>query len=67
MQRVKSVRQQKGVRLLCKLQAILPRRSLLINYKSYTRPHHDSGDVIYDQLANVSFSNIKYNFESVQI
>ena len=37
----------KAVGLLRKLQPILPRRSLLIIYKSFIRPHLDYGDVIY--------------------
>ena len=43
----------------------MPRRSLLIIYKSFIRPHLDYGDVIYDQLSNASFSNknesVQYN------
>ena len=48
-----------------KLQPILPSRSLLIIYKSFTRSHLDYGDVIYDQPYNASFSNkiesVRYN------
>ena len=43
--------------LLCKIQPILPRRSLMIIYKSFTQPHFGYEDVIYDQLPNASFSN----------
>ena len=46
-----------------KLKVILPRRSLLIIYKSFIRSHLDYGDVIYDQLSNALFSN---KVESVQ-
>ena len=46
-----------------KLKLILPRRSLLIIYKSFIRSHLDYGDVIYDQLSNALFSN---KVESVQ-
>ena len=38
------------------MQLVLPRRSLLINYKSFTRSHLDYGDAIYDQPFNASFS-----------
>ena len=31
----------KGIGLVCKLQPILPQRSLLIIYKSFVRPHLD--------------------------
>ena len=47
----------RGIGLLCKLQPILPHRSLLIIYECFIRPHLDCGDAIYDQLYNVSFSN----------
>ena len=53
----------KSIELLRKLQPILPKRSLLIIYKSFIRPHLDYDDVIYDQPSNVSFSN---KIESVQ-
>ena len=53
----------KDIKLLRKLQRILPRRSLLIIYKSSIRPDLDYGDVIYDQPSNTSFSN---KTESVQ-
>ena len=48
-----------------KLQSILPRPSLLTFYKSFTRPHLDYGDVVYDQPSNDAFSNkletVQYN------
>ena len=47
----------KGVGLLCKLSTLLQRESLLSIYKSFTRPHLDYGDVIYDQPLNESLSN----------
>ena len=59
----KTSKATKGIGLLHKLRPILPCRSLLTIYKSFIRPHLDSGDVIYDQLSNRSFSNI---IESVQ-
>ena len=53
----------KDVGLLRKLQAILPRNSLLTIYKSFIRPLLDYADVIYDQSSNASFSK---KIESVQ-
>ena len=47
----------KFVGILRQLRPILQRRNLLIIYKFFTRPHLDYGDVIYDQLSNVSFSS----------
>ena len=35
----------------------LPRKALLILYKSFVRPHLDYGDIIYDQPNNESFCN----------
>ena len=34
---------------------VLPRKSLIIIYKSFVRPHLDYGDLIYDQPNNESF------------
>ena len=55
----------KGIGLLRKLQAILPRTSLLIIYKSFIRPDLDYSDVVYDQPSNDAFSNkletVQYN------
>ena len=45
----------KTIGLLRKLQNILPRSTLLTIYKSFTRPHIDYGDIIYDQANNTSF------------
>ena len=44
----------KTIRLLQKLQNILPREPLLTTYKSFVRPHLDYG-VIHDQHYNNSF------------
>ena len=35
----------KGIEYLRRLVPILPRRSLLLNYKSFTKPHFYYGDV----------------------
>ena len=51
--------------LLRKSQNILPRETLLTIYKSFVRPHHDYGDVIYGQYYHNSFhqtlESIHYN------
>ena len=51
--------------LLRKLQAILPRSSLVTIYKAFMRTHPDYGDIIYDQANKESFhqklESIKYN------
>ena len=51
------------IRLLCKLQNILPRESLITIYNSFIRLHLDYGDVIYDRAYNSSFHR---NIESIQ-
>ena len=45
----------KTIGLLHKLHNTLPRLPLLTIYKSFIRPHLDYGDIIYDQVYNVSF------------
>ena len=45
----------KTIRLLRKLQNILPRFALLTIYKRFIRPHFDYGDIIHDQAYNASF------------
>ena len=44
---------------------VLPGHSLLINYKSFLRPHLDYGDIIYEQWNKQAFSNkieiVQYN------
>ena len=43
---------------------ILPRRLLVTIYKSFTRPHLDYVNIIFDQAFNKSFNNlgpIQYN------
>ena len=50
---------------LRKLQAFLPRQSLVTVYKAFIRPHLDYRDIIYDQTYNESFhqkiESIQYN------
>ena len=53
----------KGIGVIKRLYNYLPRKSLLIIYKSYIRPHLDYGDIIYDQPHNDSFCRM---IESVQ-
>ena len=53
----------KTIGLICKLQPILPRFSLLTIYKTFFRPHLDYGDMIYDQTYNASFHR---KLESIQ-
>ena len=55
----------KTIGLLRKLQDLLPRKSLIIVYKSFIRPHMNYGNFIYDQAYNASFHRklelIQYN------
>ena len=41
--------------LICKLQNVLPRITLVTIYKAVVRPHLDYGDILYDQAFNNSF------------
>ena len=45
----------KTIRLLRKLQVVLPRPSLVTIYKAFIRPHLDYGDIIYDRAYDESF------------
>ena len=45
------------------LQHVLPRSALLTIYKSFSRPHLDYGDIIYNKAYNESF---KSKLESIQ-
>ena len=38
-----------------KLQNLLPRAALITIYKAFIRPHLDYGNILYDQVYNVSF------------
>ena len=55
----------KAIGLLRKLEKILPRPPLITIYKCFIRSHLDYGDIIYDQVYNVSFhqklESIQYN------
>ena len=54
----KIVKANKGIGLNRKLAQVLPRQSLITIYKSFTRPHLDYGDIIYDQPNNETFCNL---------
>ena len=41
--------------LLCKLQNLLPRSSLILIYKAIVRPHLDYDDILYDQAFYLFF------------
>ena len=62
---MKKIKTVKGISLIKNLNVTLPRSSLLTIYKSFTRPHLDYGDVIYDQPNNDKLSekieSIQYN------
>ena len=55
----------KGIGLILILAHVLPKQSLITTYKSFTRPHLDYGDIIYDQPSNERFCNlivrVRYN------
>ena len=55
----------KTIGFVGKVQNFLPRKSLLIIYKFFIRPHLDYGDIIYDQSYNTSFhqrlESLQYN------
>ena len=55
----------KTIGLLRKLQAFLPRQSLVTVYKAFITPHLDYEDIIYDQTYNKSFhqkmESMQYN------
>ena len=56
---------RRTIGLLRKLQKILPRPPLITIYKSFIRSHLGYGDIINDQVYNVSFhqkiESIQYN------
>ena len=55
----------KTIRLLRKLQYLLPRSTLITLHKSFDIPHLDYGDILYDQTNGSSFheklESIQYN------
>ena len=61
----KILKANKGTGIIKRFSNMLPRRSLLIIYKSFIRQHLDYCDIIYDQPNNESFCTkmecIQYN------
>ena len=53
----------KTVGILPKLQNLLPRTTSITTYKAFVRPHLDYGDLLYDQVLNLSFQQ---KLESIQ-
>ena len=53
----------KTIGLLCKLEAVLPRSSLVTTYRALIRPHRDYGDIMYGQAYKKSFHQ---KLESIQ-
>ena len=55
----------KTLKLLQKLQNLLPRSALITIYKAFVRPYLDYGDILNDQAYNMSFhrklESIRYN------
>ena len=50
-----------SITILCKIQSVLPRETLLTTNKLFISPHFDYGDVIYDPSYNDSFhSKLEY-------
>ena len=45
----------RGIGILKKMSGFLTRHSLITLYKSFTRPHLDYADIIYDQPNNLLF------------
>ena len=60
-----TIKVNKTIGLLRKLQNILPSSALLTIYKSFIRPHINYGDIIYDQAYKTSFhqklERLQYN------
>ena len=44
----------RSIRVLRKLQNLLPREALMTIYKAFVRSHLDHGDVFFDQAFNIS-------------
>ena len=49
--------------LIRRLSISLPRNALLTTYKSFVRPHLDSGDILYDKRNNKKFLNKLETFQ----
>ena len=55
----KIAKANKGTGIIRKLAHVLRRQSLITIYESFIRPHLGYGDIIYDQLNNESFCNLR--------
>ena len=58
-----SLKISKTLGLLRKLHNLLPTSALISIYKAFVRPYHDYGDILYDQVYNMSFH---HKLESIQ-
>ena len=58
-----TIKINKTIGLLRKLQNLLPRIALITTYKAFVRPQLDYGDILYDQAFNLPFHQ---KLESVQ-
>ena len=61
--KVITIKVNKTIGLLQKLQKTLPRPALMTMYKAFVRPHLDYGDIIYDEAYNETFHK---KLESIQ-
>ena len=53
----------KRIGIIRKLNKEIPQNSLITIYKSFARPHHGYGDIIYDQQNK---ENLNYKIERIQ-
>ena len=58
-----TTKKNKFIRILRKQKNLLPRNALITIYKAFVRPHLDYGDVLYDEIFNLSF---KQKLKSIQ-
>ena len=58
---VLTIKINKSIGLLQKLQKILPKPVLITIYKAFVKPHQDYSEVIYDEIYNeVFFQKLEY-------
>ena len=58
----KIAKANKGIGIIRRLAHVLPRQSLVTNYKSFVRLHIDYGDIMYDQPNSDSFCDMLKEF-----
>ena len=58
-----SLKISKNLGLLQKLHNLLPKSALITIYKAFVRPYLDYGNILYDQVYNMSFH---HKLESIQ-